>query len=115
MNYGNSTLTFEIRKSFEDYVSSASECRSYNDVSNFKISNPHSNSILDLNGDCAGDLFITSMDGQKNLNFEIWLMNPNDGKFCLVDVQTITPPISSVSFGDISNFLPKYSENNFLE
>ena len=110
MNYLNSTLTIEIRKSFSDYVSSASECRSYNDVSNFKIYNPHSNSILDLNGDCAGDLFITSKDGSGNLNFEIWLMNPNDGKFCLVDVQTITPSISSVSFGDISIFLPKYSE-----
>jgi len=47
---------------------------------------------------------ITSKDGDGNLVFEIWLMNPDDGKFCLVDVEPIKSPISPVSIGDISKF-----------
>jgi integrin alpha FG-GAP repeat containing protein 1 len=91
-----------VEKSFSDYVSDAGACKSYNDVSSFTIYTPHSNSAVDFNGDCAADLLITSKDGTGRLIFEIWLMNPDDGKFCLVDVEPITSPISPVSIGDIN-------------
>lgn len=47
---------------------------------------PHSSAYLDLDGDCASDLFIVSFDEKKRkINYEIWIYVPEEGnKFCLI-------------------------------
>lgn len=89
---------------FSSFVSSGSGCLPYSSVSSFPFAKPHSNAFIDFNGDCAADLFLTSVDTNSNTIFEIWLRDPRDTRFfCLVDVAKITSPISVVSFGDINN------------
>jgi len=88
------------RKDFKDFVSTGTECKPFSTVSAQPFATPHSNAFIDFNGDCAADLFITSVDTNNQVHFEIWLRNPEDSKFCLVDVAKITSPISVVSFGD---------------
>jgi len=91
------------KKDFNDFVSTGTGCKSFSEVSAQPFATPHSNAFIDFNGDCAADLFITSVDENNQVNFEIWLRNPEDSKFCLVEVAKITSPISVVSFGDINN------------
>ncbi len=77
---------------------------------------PHSNAFLDLNGDCAADIFITSLNNNNKVIFETWLREPESEKFCLVQVQELpSPNISLVTFGDMSNWVVgKISEFIFL-
>lgn len=90
-------------KSFSEVISKSPECLSYSLVENNDFMNPHSNSFVDFNGDCASDLFLTTKDPDGNLVFEIWLRDLN-GKFCLVDATKITiSQVSSVTIGDMNN------------
>jgi len=91
------------KKDFSGYISTAAGCKPFSQVSTYPFSNPHSNSFIDFNGDCAADLFLTSLDPNNKVNFEIYLRNPADSKFCLVEVAKIDHPISVVSFGDVNN------------
>jgi len=85
-----------------DLVSNAPGCLDYSKVQNNEFSIPHSNSFVDFNGDCAADLFITSKDKNNKTIFETWLRNPEDQKFCLVDVTSLDNlDISFVVFGDM--------------
>ena len=91
------------RYNFSEY-SSDKIPKNIPDVTKNSFAAPHSNAFIDFNGDCAADLFITSVDEQNNLYFEIWLRGPYS-LFYLVDAQQINyPSISTVSVGDISNF-----------
>jgi len=93
-----------LTSNFNSHVSLNSSCLSYSTVQNYKFAAPHSNAFIDFNGDCASDLFITSVDENNQLYFEIWLRNPADYKFCLVEVTPITyPSISMVSLSDFNN------------
>ena len=54
------------------------------------ISSPHSNSYLDLNGDCIPDIFLTKVsvdkDNKKRFYSEIYLqkmVKGGHGKYCL--------------------------------
>lgn len=79
-------------------------CKDPSEALSYTFSTPHSNAFVDFNGDCAADLFITSTDGQGNLYFEIWLKNPQDEQFCLVDFVKMTlENISMVSIADMDN------------
>ena len=86
------------------YVSDDAICSSRtSEVSTYNFATPHSNAFVDLNGDCAADLFITSLNGDRKPVFEIWLRHP-DGRFCLVDATEITlPGLSMVTIADMDN------------
>jgi len=78
-------------------------CLEYSQVEGNEFMAPHSNSFLDINGDCAADLFINSLRNDKII-FETWLREQQSGKFCLVQVQELPyKNISLVTFGDMSN------------
>ncbi len=71
------------------------------------FSTPHSHSFIDFNGDCAADLFLTTVNPEGKTVFEFYLRSLSQSKFCLVNVTTVDPldsTISVVSFGDVSNF-----------
>lgn len=59
----------------------------------------HSSAFVDLNGDCAADLFIESTNGGYKY-WEIWLRNPSDQLFCQVAYDQITLSTSPVTFAD---------------
>lgn len=92
------------RTPFSTYVSSATGCLT---ASNVNFLPTHGNSFIDLNGDCAADLFLQSVSSTNQMSFEIWIKNTNDGKFCLVEQTpvdlTTTPPV----FYDIGIITPK--------
>jgi len=70
---------------------------------------------VDFNGDCAADLFITSIDSNNKTIFEIWLRNPIDEKFCLVDVTPLeNSNISFVTFGDMGNIFCSRGKMNYF-
>ena len=73
-------------------------------VINANFATPHSNAFVDFDGDCAADLFITSVDANDNLFAEVWLRDANSN-FCLVQVEQVqfanTSGISAVSLGDM--------------
>lgn len=61
-----------------------------------KISHPHSNAFIDLNGDCLSDLFITCEDG----TFEIW-KNTIDKGFIFSKSGKLPPNTGPISFADM--------------
>ncbi|GJE88027.1 VCBS repeat-containing protein [Phanerochaete sordida] len=69
---------------------SGSQCR---------LSNPHSNAAVDLNGDCLADLFLVC-DYGRDKQFQIWVNNKDKG-FSLAQVGTFPPGLQTVSFADV--------------
>ncbi|KAF7790986.1 hypothetical protein EIP86_001945 [Pleurotus ostreatoroseus] len=66
-----------------------------------KLSNPHSNAAVDLNGDCLADLFLVcDEDGTPDKYFQIWVNNKDDG-FSLAQLGRLPRGLQSVTFGDI--------------
>lgn len=73
------------------------------------ISNPHSNSYLDLNGDCIPDIFLTKekvdADKKKSYYGEIYLQKLFDGnnKYCLsqTDINFIGGANTLIGFDDM--------------
>ena len=65
------------------------------------LSEPHSAAAIDLNGDCLSDLFLTVVDAEGNLYFQVWL-NAKNSKYCLVLSEK--PPMSTgqVAFADVN-------------
>ena len=94
----------QLEIDFSSYISNDQSCdKRSSEMNTYNFATPHSNAFVDLNGDCAADLFITSVDGDGKPFFEIWLRHP-DGKFCLVDATEITLiGISMVSIADMDN------------
>ncbi|KAF8655798.1 hypothetical protein AX16_002884 [Volvariella volvacea WC 439] len=65
-----------------------------------KISNPHSNAVIDLNGDCLADLFLVCDNGRNGKSFQIWINNKEDG-FSLVQQGSLPSDLQSISFSDM--------------
>ncbi|KAK9767766.1 hypothetical protein K7432_002149 [Basidiobolus ranarum] len=66
-----------------------------------KISNPHSNAFIDLDGDCLADLFVTCKDTDSGPTlFQVWTNNKN-GQFKLGQQGTLPDGAGPVSFADM--------------
>ncbi|KAH9170778.1 hypothetical protein EDB89DRAFT_2071520 [Lactarius sanguifluus] len=72
---------------------SGSQCR---------ISNPHSNAAVDLNGDCvAGSyIFLVCEDGTGRKSFQVWVSEPSEG-FTLAQHGSLPAGTQSVVFADM--------------
>ncbi|KAL9714709.1 hypothetical protein Ac2012v2_001367 [Leucoagaricus gongylophorus] len=90
-NVWNSSLSdsplFEIQNSYF----SGSQC---------KITNPHSNAVVDLNGDCLADVFLVCDEGNGQKSYQIWLNKKSQG-FLMAREGSLPSETQSVSFGDI--------------
>ncbi|RDB23975.1 T-cell immunomodulatory protein [Hypsizygus marmoreus] len=64
------------------------------------LSNPHSNAVVDLNGDCLADLFLICDDGRGGKSYQIWVNNKDDG-FSLSQEGALPSGVQAVSFADI--------------
>ncbi|TCD70604.1 hypothetical protein EIP91_002634 [Steccherinum ochraceum] len=66
-----------------------------------KISNPHSNAAVDLNGDCLADMFLVcDEDNGVDKYFQIWINNKDEG-FSLAQLGRFPQGMQTVTFGDI--------------
>ncbi|THH31537.1 hypothetical protein EUX98_g2653 [Antrodiella citrinella] len=66
-----------------------------------RLSNPHSNAAVDLNGDCLADMFLVcDEDNGSDKYFQIWINNKEDG-FALAQLGRFPRGMRSVTFGDI--------------
>ncbi|KXN92003.1 T-cell immunomodulatory protein [Leucoagaricus sp. SymC.cos] len=68
--------------------------------SNCKIANPHSNAVVDLNGDCLADVFLVCDEGNGEKSYQIWLNKKSQG-FIMTTRGSLPPGTQSISFGDI--------------
>ncbi|KAG8784926.1 hypothetical protein FRC12_018139 [Ceratobasidium sp. 428] len=64
------------------------------------IADPHSNAVIDFNGDCLADLFLTCQQPSTNTqSFQIWTRA--DGGYTLAREGTLPNGAGSVSFADM--------------
>ncbi|KLO15303.1 hypothetical protein SCHPADRAFT_914476 [Schizopora paradoxa] len=65
------------------------------------ISNPHSNAVVDFDGDCLADVFLMCDDESTgNKYFQIW-RNDKSGDFTFVQLGRFPSGVQSVSFADM--------------
>jgi integrin alpha FG-GAP repeat containing protein 1 len=64
-----------------------------------EISHPHSNSFLDLDGDCLADLFLLCENRGKK-SFQIWI-NQKDRGFRLHSTTELPQGVGQISFADM--------------
>ncbi|KAK7449726.1 hypothetical protein VKT23_013201 [Stygiomarasmius scandens] len=64
------------------------------------LSNPHSNAVVDLDGDCLADLFLVCDDGNGGKYFQIWINNKDQG-FKLAQTTQLPSGVQSISFADM--------------
>ncbi|KAG0706515.1 hypothetical protein DFH29DRAFT_988042 [Suillus ampliporus] len=57
------------------------------------LANPHSNAVIDLNGDCLADIFLVCQDSSGQKSFQIWVNNKDSG-FSLAQSDTGTVPLT---------------------
>ena len=86
------------------------------------LSHPHSNAVVDLNGDClAGqyliffpmligatyifipDIFLVCDDGGGAKSFQIWVNNKEDG-FSLAQEGSLPSGLQTISFADVGKY-----------
>lgn len=89
------------RTPFSSFVSNATGCLAWSDVSGATIQTPNFNSFVDLNGDCRSDLFIMTTQNGKNY-FEIWIRQSDSPTFCLIENTHVTSNVASLAFADIN-------------
>lgn len=65
-----------------------------------KISNPHSNAVIDLNGDCLADVFLVCDEPSGRKSFQIWVNNKSRG-FTLAQSGRLPQGTQSVTFADM--------------
>ncbi|KAK7037504.1 hypothetical protein VNI00_010996 [Paramarasmius palmivorus] len=65
-----------------------------------KLANPHSNAVVDLNGDCLADVFLVCDDGRGGTYFQIWVNNKADG-FSLAKEHALPAGTQQISFADM--------------
>ncbi|ESK92238.1 t-cell immunomodulatory protein [Moniliophthora roreri MCA 2997] len=65
-----------------------------------KLANPHSNAVVDLNGDCLADVFLVCDDGHGGKYFQIWINNKADG-FTLALEQPLPIGTQQISLADM--------------
>ncbi|KIM30943.1 hypothetical protein M408DRAFT_21755 [Serendipita vermifera MAFF 305830] len=89
----NGTSLFEIVP-FEQATSSsaAPKCR---------LGSPHSSAILDFDGDCLADLFLTCQEPDDRISYHIWLNDPAGGGFRLGQTGMLPKGAGMVSFADM--------------
>ncbi|KAH7914077.1 hypothetical protein BJ138DRAFT_1144581 [Hygrophoropsis aurantiaca] len=64
------------------------------------LANPHSNAVIDLNGDCLADVFLVCDDGSGGKTFQIWVNNKDAG-FSLAQQGALPSGTQAISFADI--------------
>ncbi|KAH7928183.1 integrin alpha N-terminal domain-containing protein [Leucogyrophana mollusca] len=66
------------------------------------LANPHSNAVIDLNGDClaASDIFLVCDDGSGRKSYQIWVNNKDTG-FSLAQQGALPSGTQAISFADI--------------
>ncbi|KAL1702182.1 hypothetical protein EV121DRAFT_262329 [Schizophyllum commune] len=64
------------------------------------LSNPHSNAVIDLNGDCLADLFLVCDKPHGYKSYQIWINNKDAG-FSLADEGWLPSGVQSISFADV--------------
>lgn len=67
---------------------------------NEALSNPHSVAFVDLNRDCLADLFLTTLNNNGEVYFEVWL-NMKNGEYCVVQSAKAPKGAGQVSFADV--------------
>ncbi|PPQ97975.1 hypothetical protein CVT26_003124 [Gymnopilus dilepis] len=65
------------------------------------IANPHSNAVIDLDGDCLADLFLVCDDGRGGKTYQIWINSKDDG-FFLSQSGPLPSGTQSISFADLN-------------
>ncbi|KAJ6570286.1 hypothetical protein DFH09DRAFT_1154556 [Mycena vulgaris] len=65
-----------------------------------KLANPHSNAVVDLDGDCLADVFLLCDDGHGGNTYQIWVNNKGDG-FSLASKGAMPAGVQTVSFADV--------------
>ncbi|GAM21505.1 hypothetical protein SAMD00019534_046800 [Acytostelium subglobosum LB1] len=63
------------------------------------MASPHSNSFVDLNGDCVADMFITSLAADGTLQGEIWLNQKSNG-YIFTTTLKFPPGTGQITFAD---------------
>ncbi|KAG8217292.1 hypothetical protein J3R82DRAFT_5387 [Butyriboletus roseoflavus] len=64
------------------------------------LASPHSNAIIDLNGDCLADIFLVCDEGSGRRSFQIWVNNKDSG-FSLAQYQLLPSGVQAITFADI--------------
>ncbi|GLB35509.1 putative repeat domain in Vibrio, Colwellia, Bradyrhizobium and Shewanella [Lyophyllum shimeji] len=64
------------------------------------LANPHSNAVVDLNGDCLADVFLMCDDGKGGKPFQIWVNKKDDG-FSLAHQGALPSGVQTISFADV--------------
>ncbi|KAJ7246549.1 hypothetical protein B0H12DRAFT_1203288 [Mycena haematopus] len=64
------------------------------------LASPHSNAVVDLDGDCLADVFLLCDDGHGGNTYQIWVNNKTDG-FSLALQGSMPSGVRSVSFADV--------------
>ncbi|KAG9318236.1 hypothetical protein JVU11DRAFT_317 [Chiua virens] len=65
-----------------------------------KLASPHSNAIIDLNGDCLADIFLVCDEGSGRKSFQIWVNNKDAG-FSLALHESLPSGVQAISFADV--------------
>ncbi|EPQ58671.1 hypothetical protein GLOTRDRAFT_73218 [Gloeophyllum trabeum ATCC 11539] len=66
-----------------------------------RLANPHSNAVVDLNGDCLADLFLVCDDAKSgDKYYQIWVNNKDAG-FALERLGRLPSGVQAISFADI--------------
>ncbi|KAF9533608.1 hypothetical protein CPB83DRAFT_783291 [Crepidotus variabilis] len=66
------------------------------------VSDPHSNAVVDLDGDCLADVFLTCDDGRGGKTYQIWINEKNRG-FYLSQEGRLPAGTESISFADVAD------------
>ncbi|KAF8626356.1 hypothetical protein AX15_005010 [Amanita polypyramis BW_CC] len=64
------------------------------------LANPHSNAVVDLDGDCLADVFLFCDDGGRRRSYQIWINQKQDG-FSVSRQGSLPSGVQSISFADI--------------
>ncbi|KIM49554.1 hypothetical protein M413DRAFT_438743 [Hebeloma cylindrosporum] len=64
------------------------------------LANPHSNAVVDLDGDCLADVFLVCDDGRGGKSYQIWINAKDDG-FSLSQEGALPSGTQAISFADI--------------
>lgn len=64
------------------------------------LASPHSNAVIDLNGDCLADVFLVCDEGSGKRSFQIWVNNKDSG-FTLAQYEPLPSGVQAISFADV--------------
>jgi len=66
-----------------------------------RLGSPHSSAILDFDGDCLADIFLTCQEPDDQLSYHIWLNDPAGGDFREAQSGMLPKGTGMISFGDV--------------